>query len=129
MADIEEGLVTFIEAQAPSAGKGYPLVVPQDLSGWAYQRIPNQGEDLAHDGPTGFVRGRFQITVTGGGETPYSDAKTNARAIATALHGYKGLMGTTTVYYCRVQSIADEWADAQKLPVQRLDIAMNYREA
>jgi hypothetical protein len=126
--DIEEGLVIFIEAQVPSAGKGYPLVVPQDLSGWAYQRIPNQGQQLAHGGKTGFVRGRFQITVTGGGETPYADAKVKANAIENAMHGYKGLMGTVPVDYCNVRSIDDDWAEAQKLPVQRLDLQINYRK-
>lgn len=129
MADIETGLVSFVEVRAPGAGKGYPLVVPQSLGGWAYQRIPNEGETLAHDGPTGFVRARFQITVLGAGETPYSDAKAKANAIHNALHGYKGSMGSVTVYYTRVRSVDDEWADAQKLPVQRLDLQINYRKS
>lgn len=124
--EIEEGLVTFIGTNAPSAGKGYPLTVPQGLAGWAYQRLPNRGETLAHGGKTGFVRSRFQITVIGSGDTPYADAKEKAVAIHDAIHGYKGLMGTVQVEYCRVQSIDDEWADAQELPVQRLDIQLNY---
>lgn len=128
MADIEAGLVTYIEAQVPTAGKGYPLVVPQDLTGWAYQMLPAKGEDLAHDGPTGFFRGRFQITLEGSGETPYADAKAKAKAIRQALHGYKGLMGSVPVEFCYANAIEDDRAEALKLPVQRLDVKINYRE-
>jgi hypothetical protein len=128
---IQPALVTFVETNIPTAGKGYPVLVPQNaaLPAWAYQRIPTSAELLAHGGPTGLVTDRLQITVQGDteGNEPYSKAVTQAEAIRAMLDGYKGLMGDVEVHYCHVTSIQDDWAAARELPVARIDITIQYR--
>lgn len=126
MTTIMEELVSYLATNVSSAGNGFPQVIPQDesLPAYAYQRIPASGEQLAHDGPTGLITDRIQITQQG--ET-YAEAVTQAEAIKTALDGFKGTMGALTVDYCHVRSIDDEWSASRQLPVARLDISIQYR--
>jgi hypothetical protein len=132
MTLIQAALVTFVETNLPSAGKGFPVLVPQDepLPAWAYQRIPISGELLSHGGPTGLVTDRIQITVQAAettGKSAYQNVVTTADLIRAAIDGYQGLMGDVPVDYCHVRSIQDDWAAQRELPVARLDITIQYR--
>jgi len=128
---IQEALLAFIEKNVPSAGIGYPVLIPVDkpLPAWAYQVLDDE-EILSHKGKTGFVKAYLQITVNAAvevGKSQYQSAMTIANAIRTALDGYQGLMGTVPVYYCHVKPISDEWAAQREIPVARLRIRINYR--
>lgn len=132
MTLIQAALVTFVQTNVSGAGKGFPLLVPQDesLPAWAHQRIPTSGELLSHGGKTGLVTDRIQITVQAAettGKSAYQNAVTTAEAIRAALDGYQGLMGDVPVDYCHVRSIDDDWAAQRELPVARLDITIQYR--
>ena len=120
---IEASLLAKIQADVPSAGKGYPLDVPQDAApAWAYQTIDDEPV-LAHNGPINFRKARVQITLIA---VDYSTAKTLSTAVRTALDGFKGVMYGTQVEYCKT-TISDDWADLHKLPVARLDVMINYK--
>lgn len=130
MASIEEGLKAFLEAQVPTAGKGFPIEVPQDetLPAWAYQTVDDIG-DLAHDGATGFTRGRIQIAVTAKEtltESAYGAAKGIAEEMRQALDGFKGDMNGAQVEFCHT-TLSDDWADLRKLPQQKFDVILHYQ--
>lgn len=129
---IQECLVAYLAAQVPSAGKGYPVEVPQDAAypSWTYQVIDDE-ELIAHDGATGFFKARIQIDVMAE-ETASLDAYGNSATIAAAmrakLNGFKGLMGTVAVKFCKTV-ISDDFADLHQLPSVRFDVLINYRQS
>ena len=73
----------------------------------AYQRISSPFE-AAHDGPTGLVRARMQITCVG---VTYAAARGVAAAIVTAMLGYRGVMGSFTVSVPAIENVTDDRAD------------------
>jgi hypothetical protein len=127
---IEEALKAFVETNVPSAGPGYPLQVPGDagLPAWSYQTVDDD-QLLAHDRPTGFHKARIQLDLMAteaGGLSDYANAKAIAAAAIAALDGYQGSMSGIDVDYCHAIP-SDDWADIHQLPVQRLDVRINYR--
>lgn len=70
----------------------YPVSIPQDqtLEAIAYQRTPDEGEYLAHDGAVGMEKARVQVTCQA---QKYAEAKALAQAVRVALQGFRGLMG------------------------------------
>lgn len=132
MTLIQEALKTYVERNVPSAGSGYPILVPIDktLPAWAYQWINPSSELLFQSGASGFVKDTVQLTVHGeeaGGKSAYQVAVTNAEAIRAALDGFQGTMSGVAVQYCHVRSIEDSWAAQHEMPVARLRININYR--
>jgi hypothetical protein len=132
MPTIEEGLVSFIEAEVTEAGKGYPQEVPvdADFPAWSYNVISDD-EMLSHGGATGFVTARIQLDFLAKeteSKSDYAVIKTIAATARAALNGYQGDMGGVRVDYCKVE-LNDDWADIHKLPVQRFDLVLNYRIA
>ncbi len=130
MSVLEEGLMAYLEAQVPAAGKGYPIEVPQDAEkpAWSYQVI-DEDQLLSHQGATGFFRTRIQMDVVVP-ETNLNSDYDNAKAIAadlrTALDGFKGDWSGVKIKYCKT-TLSDDWAEIHKLPVQRFDVQINYR--
>ncbi len=130
MTTIEEALKAFIEAQAASAGPGYPMEVPADaaIPAWSYQTIDDE-QVLGHAGGTGFQKARIQLNFMAqeaGGLTDYANAKAIAAAVIAVLDGYRGAMSDRNVDYCHATT-SDDWADIHQLPVQKLDVLINYR--
>jgi hypothetical protein len=131
MTLIQQGLVTYLEAQVPSAGKGYPLEVPQDAAypAWTYQVIDDE-QQLAHSGGTGFHKARIQVDVMAE-ETASLSAYGNSAGIAAlmraALDGYQGNMGSVQVDFCKTV-ISDDFAELHQLPSVRFDVLINYRQ-
>ena len=131
MTTMVEGLKAYIEAQVPTAGKGYPYEVPQDADypAWSYQAIDDD-QLLAHSGGTGFYTARLQLdfmakeTVT---ESDYAIIKTIAASVRTKLDGFRGNMNGVQIEYCKTTQ-SDDWADIHKLPVQRFDVTINYKQ-
>jgi Protein of unknown function (DUF3168) len=129
MAELEEGLYSFLTGTtAISALVGtrvYPLLIPLDatLPAVAYQRISGPFE-AAHDGPTGLVRARMQITCVA---APYAAARGVAAAIVTVLLGYRGVMGSFTVSVPKIENVTDGRADALSACVSRFDAIIWYR--
>lgn len=130
MAELEEGLYTFLTTTAAIAAlvgtRIYPLLIPLDatLPAAAYQRISGPFE-AAHDGPTGLVRARIQITCVG---ATYAAARAVAAAIVTAMLGYRGAMGDYTVSVPVIENVRDDRADTLSACVSRLDAIIWYRE-
>lgn len=130
MTTIVEGLRTYLEAQVTAIGKGYPVEVPQDASypSWSYQVIDDD-QMLSHSGGTGYSKCRIQIDIMAK-ETAllsgYGVAQGLAAAVRAKLDGYKGLMGSVQVEYCK-STLSDDWADIHNLPVASIDVIIHYR--
>lgn len=130
MSLIQQGLVAYLEAQVPDAGKAYPLVIPQDAEypAWTYQVI-DDNQQIAHGGGTGFYMARIQIDVMDD-ETACLSAYGNAAVLASAmknkLDGFSGSMGSVQVDFCKTTS-SDDYADLHELPSVRFDVMINYR--
>ncbi len=130
MTTLEQAFKAFLEAQVPTAGKSYPIEIPQDaaMPAWSYTVIDDE-QVLSHKGGTGFYKARIQIDLMaaeGGGKSDYENAKNLANAMLAALDGYQGPMSDRQVDYCHATK-SDDWADIHQLPIQRLDVRINYR--
>lgn len=109
---IEEALARHLAADGRVAGivgtRIYPGTIPQDqtLEAIAYQRVPDEGPIMSHQGPLGVEKARLQVTCQA---QKYSEALTLAQAVKTALQGFRGPMapGGVNVYYCRVTADLD----------------------
>lgn len=131
MSSIQEGLVAYLEAQVPSAGKGYPLEVPQDASypAWSYQVIDDE-QVISHGGRIKYFKARIQIDILVQGSASigaYAKAAGLAASMRAVLDGYKGNMGTVPVKYCKTM-LSDDWAELHNLPAERLDVMVHYKE-
>lgn len=121
---IEEGLVTFLKAQAPIAvlisGRVFPGVIPlgQPLPALTYQRI-SCARVRSFAGASGIASPRFQIDAWA------STAKT-ARELAghvrRALDGYRGSLGQVQVL--GVQLDGDQ--DRPEPELQRFAVFADY---
>lgn len=130
MSVIEEGLKAYIEAQVPTAGNGFPTEIPVDetVPAWSYGLVDEE-QVLAHSGGVGFYKARFQLEFhakEAGGKSDYENAKTIAGLARAALDGFKGDWSGVKVKFCKT-TISDDWAEIQKLPVQRFDVMINYK--
>lgn len=130
MTTIQEGLVAYIQAEVPAAGKAYPLEIPQDAGdcAWAFQVIDDD-QLLSHGGGTGFHKARIQIdlvvkpTATQGA---YEIASGIAQQMRAKLDGFRGTMGGVQVHYCKTTQ-SDDWAELHKLPAINFDVLINYK--
>lgn len=132
MSTIQEGLVTYLEAQVPTAGKAYPLEVPQDASypAWSYQVIDDE-QVLSHGGAIAYHKARIQIDIIVQGTASvgaYAKASGLAGLMRTALDGYKGNMGTVPVKFCKTMQ-SDDWAELHNLPAEKIDVLIHYKES
>lgn len=86
---------TGLHAKLATLATTYPSFLPQErsLPALVYSRVSTV-RTQTHDGPTGLVDARIQITVH---TSTYSAALTLARQVAAALNGYSGLLGTVAV--------------------------------
>lgn len=130
MTTIQEGLVAYLEAQVPTAGKGYPQEIPQDAGypAWAYELIDDE-QIIGHGGGTGLHKARIQIdlvvqaTESSGA---YANAAGLAQLIRGELDGFKGSMGGVQVEYCKTTQ-SDDWAELHDLPTASFDVMINYK--
>lgn len=130
MTTIQEGLVAYIEAQVPSAGKAFPQEIPQDedYPAWAYELIDSE-QLIGHSGGTGFYKARIQIDVVveaSESAGPYATAQGLAQSIRAKLDGYKGSMGGVQVEFCKTTQ-SDDWAELHNLPTASFDVMINYK--
>jgi hypothetical protein len=129
MSSVEEGLMTYLTTLVPTAGKGYPLQIPQDVStGWAYT-VVSDNQMIGHGGGLNFYKARIQLdlkAVSTETASAYKVALGLRQLLRAALDGYKGAMGGVDVQFCKTE-ISDEWADAQESPYTRFDILINYK--
>lgn len=130
MTVLKEGLVTYVEAQVPAAGKGYPYEVPQDANfpAWSYKVIDDD-QLLHHQGGTGFYRARVQLDFIAhetADKSDYQVVNEIAASVRAVLDGFKGDWSGVKVKYCKT-TVNDDWADIHKLPVQRFDVLINYK--
>ena len=127
---LEEGIVVRLMAlPAVTALIGtrlYPNVVPEEATEpvAAYQRISNPRLN-AHDGPTGWAKGRIQFTAQA---NTYLQAKAVAAAIAAAFDGFRGVMGTVAVHGASAQNDQDGYNEATGRSTVRLDVLFFYKE-
>ena len=122
------GLVTFIGANVPSAGNGYPSEVPQGVTGWSYF-VVNDTQEIGHGGALNFYKARIQVDLQYEETASKSAALVThevADAMRTALNGYKGAMGSATVKFCKTE-ITDDWASSAEASSIRFDILINYK--
>lgn len=127
---LEEGWYAHLAADSGVAAlvstRIYPLVMPQDvdLPAIAYQKISGP-RDHVHEGPSGLVTARMQVTCLG---SSYSAAKGLSEAVRVAVDGFSGTMGTVTVNAALLVNEVDSWADGFEAPVVRLDFMVWYQE-
>ncbi len=130
MTMLQPGIVTYLEAEVPSAGKGYPMIVPQDAGypAWCYQVIDDD-QLLSHSGGTGFCKARVQIDIVAKQTetlSAYANAANIAKLMRAKLDGFTGNMGGLTVEYCKT-TLSDDWADTHDLPSVSFDVLINYQ--
>ncbi len=130
MATIEEAIVAAIEANVPTAGKGYPIEIPSDAAfpAWSYQVI-DRDQLLAHSGSTGLFDCRIQIDIVAKGTASKSDYQITreiASAIRTFFDGYVGTLSGREIKYCKIMD-QDGWADTHQLPTASLDVKIKFR--
>lgn len=128
MSSISEGIKAYLEAEVPTAGQGYPMEVPQDVTGWSYIVVSDE-QLLAHSGATNFYKARVQIDLVAAAtptQSAYLVALGLRKLMRDKLDGYKGAMGTVSVRYCKTE-ISDEWAETRQGPATRFDILVNYK--
>lgn len=110
MADIEQGLVTYLLARAGVtalvAARIYPEIVPQAEKGEdnypaiTYQVI-SEPNVRSLSGASGLAYPRIQINCW---SRRYSVTKALRNAVRDALDGYRGSMGDVTVHECSKES-------------------------
>jgi hypothetical protein len=128
---LESGLVAHLMADGDVAdligSRLYPLRVPQDvvLPAVVYQVITDI-EEHTHDGPSGLVQARMQMTYHG---STYSEAKSVKDAILASIDGFSGTMGSTAVASVESQAASDSWSTAHEVPVVRQDFMVWYQRS
>lgn len=126
-------LVATIAALSTAAGtRVYQDELPQqaDYPAIVVQMISNPGQ-LDLQGPEGFATARFQIDIWGDGLASKPTVGLIAAAINTAIHGFRGVMGSTTVYVARRENERDlsETDGDQQLRRIEMDFLITYLEA
>ena len=122
------GLVSWMSSNVASAGKAYPMEVPQGVSGWSYYVVSNV-PTIGHSGAQNFYTARIQVDLQyaeNGSNSAYKATKTIADAMRAALDGYKGAMGSAQVEFCKTET-TDDWAPTAESPTVRFDIVLNYK--
>lgn len=130
MSSVQEALVAYLEAQVSDAGKGYPLLIPQDADypAWTYQVIDDD-QVLAHGGGTGLYFARVQIDMMAdktATEGAYELSAGLAAQMRAVLDGFRGTMGSIPVHYCKT-TLSDDYGELHELPSVRFDVMINYR--
>lgn len=106
---IEEGFVAYVLAQSAITTligtRIMPAPLRQDcvLPAISYQFI-SQRDDVLHDGPQGLPDARIQLDCWA---DDYAGARALAEAIRTAVHAYRGTMGSVNVQRAKVENIVD----------------------
>ncbi len=96
---IETSLAAHLAENVPLAGgRVHPAALPQrpSLPALVYLRVSGV-PTYDHDGPTGTVEARFQVSCWA---TRYGTARQLAAQVRSCLEGYKGLMGDTEIGHC-----------------------------
>lgn len=98
---VVEDITAFLQADsgltAVIAGRVYPVILPQGAALPALVYSQTHGHQaLTLDDAEGFTDAMFQISCMA---TSYKDAKTVAKAVRAALHGFAGMMNATTKVY------------------------------
>ena len=97
MTVFEEGLFTYlIGLGLACSNRVYPMRLPQGvtLPAMTYQLV-SDAHDYTQTGQSALGDPRYQINCWG---STYGDAKSLAEALIAQISGYKGSMGSATVY-------------------------------
>jgi hypothetical protein len=124
---IETDFVTWLEGRATLAGtRVYPFKPPQKptLPLITYQKIDGP-RVKSNDGPSALAHPRFQIGCWAETET---EAKNLATQIFHDLHGFSGLMGTTTIDVALFEDERDTYEDPIKVWRTDLDFVIWHVE-
>ena len=127
---IEEGLVAYVLAQSAITTligtriMPAPLRQESSLPAISYQLISVR-DDVLHDGPQGLPDARIQLDCWA---DTYAGAKTLAAAIKTAVHAYRGLMGTVNVQRAKVENIVDGFEVNTGRQRVIMDVLLMYQE-
>lgn len=104
----------------------FPITVPQDatLPAIAYQRVDSP-RDMAHDGPSGLVWPRVQVTCIA---ARYETAKLLAREVRRALNGVQGTINGVAVGGVFVEDDLDGHGEASDVWTVRMDVIIYHTE-
>lgn len=118
--DLYTRLTMNAGVKALVATRVYPLAAPQDaaMPNLAYQRISGV-PDLAHNGATGIMRARVQITCMA---STYAGVKALSDAVEAALHGWKG----GSVGAAIIDNERDDYSSLFVASIARLDVILWY---
>lgn len=112
MSDIKASLVSILSANAPllalldSQARVYVGTVPQgiDLPVVVINQISTVERQLAHDGATGIVKNRIQVSCLGSNTLEVANISS---AVRSALHGYTGTVAGITISRCSLENEID----------------------
>ncbi len=127
---IESGLYARLAGDAAVAAlvatRIYPAVVPQGatLPAITYQRVAGTSE-LAHSGPSGLGRARFQVDCWA---EAYAAAIDLGEAVRACLHGYRGAFDGAVVGGVVMLDGADGYDPATGVYRRRMDFAIWHSE-
>jgi hypothetical protein len=127
---IEEGLVAFLLAQSGITTLIGTRIMPAplrqnvQLPAISYQLISVR-DDVLHDGPQGLPDTRIQLDCWA---DTYAGAKTLAATVKTAVHGYKGTMGTVSVQRAKVENVVDGFEPNTGRQRVIMDVLLMYQE-
>lgn len=135
---IEEDLVTYLKTadalmalvgngDSPLTCRIYPLVLPQSWTAPAivYQLI-NSDRLFNLAGVAGRAEKLFQITISG---SSYGQVKSVADALRSALNGYSGAMGASSVGYVKLESDIDDYLEDTRVWEIMADYTISYIES
>lgn len=129
MSMVEEALVTRLRAVAGvtaiASTRTYIMEAPQGTTlpfiAITAVSIPRE---LAHDGATTVTKGLFQVSCI---SSLPSTAKTLAKAVVAALHGFRGTVAGVTLFYAQVVNETD-LADPDYGYQVAIDVEVSYQE-
>jgi hypothetical protein len=124
---IESGIYSRLVAGVPSvSGRVYPMILPQNVvfPCVSYLVISDPG-DQDHDGPTLTRSAGYQVSAWA---RTFTEARTAAAQIRTALEGYRGTMGTVDVATVIADGGRDLYDDDLRIYHHAGDFTFLYKE-
>lgn len=129
---IQGDLVAYVAGNASvvskAGGRAYWLTAPQDSSALSHVVLMQvSGErDLTHAGESGLIDMRLQMDFVA---PLFADAAAMREAVCAAINGFKGTMGTSTIYAVQhIGDLPDQYEDGSALYMASSEFTVSYRK-
>lgn len=123
----ETSFVTWLKANVPLVtNRIYAVSAPQDITQpYLVYTLISAPRAYSHSGVSGIVEARYQINICA---DSYATTKSIAKQLRDALSGYRGAIGTETVYSAFCDTELDSHDDNSELYVSISDYMISYKE-